>query len=151
MTTPAIPTGFHSVTPNLTVDGGPGAIDFYRRAFGGEVVRRFDAGGKVMYAELRIGDSIITVNDEMPEFDSKAPDPSSPVPISLTIYCEDTDALYAQALEAGATQVREPKDAFFGDRVGTLRDPFGHKWAIATHLRDMTSEELEEAAQQAFA
>jgi PhnB protein len=104
-----------------------------------------------MYAELRIGDSIITVNDEMPEFDSKAPDPSSPVPISLTIYCEDTDALYAQALEAGATQVREPKDAFFGDRVGTLRDPFGHKWAIATHLRDMTSEELEEAMQQAFA
>jgi PhnB protein len=151
MTTPAIPTGFHSVTPNLTVDGGPGAIDFYRRAFGAEVVRRLDAGGKVMYAELRIGDSIITVNDEMPEFDSKAPDPSSPVPISLTIYCEDTDALYAQALEAGATQVREPKDAFFGDRVGTLRDPFGHKWAIATHLRDMTSEELEEAAQQAFA
>jgi PhnB protein len=151
MTTPAIPTGFHSVTPNLTVDGGPGAIDFYRRAFGAEVVRRLDAGGKVMYAELRIGDSIITVNDEMPEFDSKAPDPSSPVPISLTIYCEDTDALYAQALEAGATQVREPKDAFFGDRVGTLHDPFGHKWAIATHLRDMTSEELEEAAQQAFA
>jgi PhnB protein len=151
MTTPAIPTGFHSVTPNLTVDGGPGAIDFYRRAFGAEVVRRLDAGGKVMYAELRIGDSIITVNDEMPEFDSKAPDPSSPVPISLTIYCEDTDALYAQALEAGATQVREPKDAFFGDRVGTLRDPFGHKWAIATHLRDMTSEELEEAMQQAFA
>jgi PhnB protein len=151
MTTPAIPTGFHSVTPNLTVDGGPGAIDFYRRAFGAEVVRRLDAGGKVMYAELRVGDSIITVNDEMPEFDSKAPDPSSPVPISLTIYCEDTDALYAQALEAGATQVREPKDAFFGDRVGTLRDPFGHKWAIATHLRDMTSEELEEAMQQAFA
>jgi PhnB protein len=151
MTTPAIPTGFHSVTPNLTVDGGPAAIDFYRRAFGAEVGRRLDAGGKVMYAELRIGDSIVTVNDELPEFDSKAPDPDHPVSISLTIYCEDTDALYAQALAAGATQVREPSDAFFGDRVGTLRDPFGHKWAIATHLRDMTSEELEQAMQQAFA
>ena len=151
MTAPAIPTGFHSVTPNLTVDGGPAAIDFYRRAFGAEVGRRLDAGDKVMYAELRIGDSIVTVNDEMPEFDSKAPDPDNPVSISLTIYCEDTDALYARALEAGATQVREPSDAFFGDRVGTLRGPFGHKWAIATHLRDMTSEELEQAMQQAFA
>jgi PhnB protein len=149
MTTPAIPTGFHSVTPNLAVACGPEAIDFYRRAFGAEVVRRLDAGGKVMYAELRIGDSLVTVNDEMPEFDSKAPDPGSPVPVSLTIYCEDTDALYAQALEAGATQVREPGDEFFGDRVGTLRDPFGHKWAIATHLRDMTSEELEQAMQKA--
>jgi PhnB protein len=148
MTTPAIPNGFHSLTPNLAVDGGPEAIDFYRRAFGAEVVRRLDAGGKVMYAELRIGDSIVTVNDEMPEFDSKAPDPGSPVPVSLTIYCEDTDALYAQALDAGATQAREPGDEFFGDRVGTLRDPFGHKWAIATHLRDMTSEELEQAMQK---
>lgn len=151
MSTRAIPTGFHSVTPNLAVDGGPEAIDFYRRAFGAEVVRRLDAGGKVMYAELRIGDAIVTVNDEMPEFDSKAPDPDRPVPISLTIYCDDADALYAQALDAGATQVREPKDEFFGDRVGTLRDPFGHKWAIATHLRDMTSEELEQAMQKAFA
>ena len=137
------------MTPNLAVDGGPEAIDFYRRAFGAEVVRRLGAGGKVMYAELRIGDSVVTVNDEMPEFDSKAPDPGSPVSVSLTIYCEDTDALYAQALEAGATQVREPGDEFFGDRVGTLRDPFGHKWAIATHLRDMTSEELEQAMQKA--
>ena len=149
MTAPAIPTGFHSVTPNLAVVGGPEAIDFYRRAFGAEVVRRLDAGDKVMYAELRIGDSIVTLNDEMPEFDSGAPDPSGPVPISLTIYCEDTDALYTRALEAGATHVRAPKDAFFGDRVGTLRDPFGHKWAIATHLRDMTSEELEQAMHKA--
>ena len=151
MTTPAIPTGFHSVTPNLVVDGGPDAIEFYRRAFGAEVLRRLDAGGKVMYAELRIGDAIITVNDAMPQFDSAAPDPGAPVSVSLTIYCEDTDAQHVQAVRAGATSVTEPKDAFFGDRVATVRDPFGHKWAIATHLHDMTSEELERAMQEAFA
>ena len=151
MTTPAIPTGFHSVTPNLVVDGGPEAIEFYRRAFGAEALRRLDAGGKVMYAELRIGDAVITVNDAMPQFDGTAPDPGAPVSVSLTIYCEDADALYAQAVRAGATSVSEPKDAFFGDRVATVRDPFGHKWAIATHLRDITSEELERAMQEAFA
>jgi len=151
MTASAIPSGFHSVTANLAVDGGPEAIDFYRRAFDAEVVRRLDAGGKVLYAELRIGDAIVTVNDEMPEYDSKAPDPGGPVPVSLTIYCENADARYAQAVAAGATAVREPADEFFGDRVGTLRDPFGHKWAIATHLRDMTSEELEQAMREAYA
>ena len=109
MSTRAIPTGFHSVTPNLAVDGGPEAIDFYRRAFGAEVVRRLDAGGKVMYAELRIGDAIVTVNDEMPEFDSKAPDPDRPVPISLTIYCDDGDALYAQASTRARRRCASPR------------------------------------------
>lgn len=151
MPTNAIPTGFHAVTPNLAVDGGPAAIAFYERALGAEVLRRLDAGDKVMYAELRIGDAMITVNDEMPEYDSKAPDPAGPLPVTLTIYCEDADALYAQALQAGATSLTEPSDAFFGDRVATVRDPFGHKWAIATRLRDMTSTELEQAMQEAFA
>jgi PhnB protein len=143
MTTPPIPEGFHSVTPALAVRGGAEAIDFYVRAFGAEVLRRLDMGGKVMYCELRIGDSPITVNDEMPEWDAKAPDPDGPVPVSLVLYCPDVDAVYARAVDAGATAVREPRDEVFGDRVGTLRDPFGHKWGIATHLEDLTSEELE--------
>jgi len=104
MPTNAIPTGFHAVTPNLAVDGGPAAIAFYERAFGAEVLRRLDAGDKVMYAELRIGDSVITLNDALPQFDSRAPDPDVPVSVSLTIYCEDADALYAQAVAAGATR-----------------------------------------------
>ena len=151
MPTNAIPTGFHTVTANLTVDGGPAAIAFYERGLDAEVLRRLDAGDKVMYAELRIGDSVITLNDALPQFDSRAPDPDAPVSVSLTIYCEDADALYARAMEAGATSLGEPSDAFFGDRVATVRDPFGHKWAIATHLRDMTSAELERAMQEAFA
>jgi PhnB protein len=115
------------------------------------VVRRLDAGGKVMYAELRIGDSLFTVNDEMPEYDQKAPDPDGPLPLTITVYCDDADALWAQAVQAGARPVREVDEEFFGDRVGTIRDPFGHKWAISTHLRDMTSEELEAAMKAAYA
>jgi PhnB protein len=142
MTTSAIPTGFHSVTPNLVVDRGADAISFYAGAFGAEELRRLDAAGKVLCAELRIGDAVITVNDEMPEHGNAAPDRDGSLPVSLTLYCEDADALFGRAVDAGATAVQAPADAFFGDRVGTLRDPFGHKWAIATHLRDMTSEEL---------
>jgi PhnB protein len=141
----------NSVIANLSVDGGAEAIDFYRRALDAEVVRRLDAGGKVMYAELRIGDSLFTVNDEMPEYDQKAPDPDGPLPLTITVYCDDADALWAQAVQAGARPVREVDEEFFGDRVGTIRDPFGHKWAISTHLRDMTSEELEAAMKAAYA
>jgi len=147
------PARLHSITPYLATNDPAAAIDWYTEVFGarllGDPIVMPD--GTIGHAELRIGDSVITLNDALPQFDSRAPDPDVPVSVSLTIYCEDADALYAQAVAAGATSVGEPSDAFFGDRVATVRDPFGHKWAIATHLRDMTSAELEQAMQEAFA
>jgi PhnB protein len=142
MTKP-IPEGYHSVTPLLAVDGGAEALDFYERAFGAEVRGRLEAGGKIMHAELRIGDSIVTLADEMPEYGNKAPEADAPVPVSLLIYCEDADALFARAVEAGATPVNPPSDQFHGDRAGSLRDPFGHRWMIATHTEDVAWDEMQ--------
>ncbi len=142
MTQP-IPDGFHSVTPALVVDGGVDALDFYQRAFGAEVGLRLEAGGKIMHSELRIGDSVVTLSDEMPEYGMKAPDPDAPVPASLLIYCEDADALHARAVKAGATEINPVSDQFHGDRAGSVRCPFGHRWAIATHTEDMSGEEMQ--------
>jgi PhnB protein len=142
MTKP-IPDGFHSVTPNLVVDGGLDALDFYTRAFGAEVGRKLAAGDKLMYAEMRIGDSLVTVCDAMPEYGMEAPDRDAGVPLSLMIYTEDADALHARAVEAGATSINEVTDQFHGDRAGSVRDPFGHRWAIATHTEDMSGEEMQ--------
>jgi PhnB protein len=138
-----IPDGFHTVTPSIAVDGGARALEFYERAFGAEVVRRLDAGDKLMYAEIRIGDSLVSVSDEMPDFGFRAPDPDAPVPSSLLIYTEDADALHARAVEAGATEINPVSDQFHGDRAGSVRDPFGHRWAIATHTEDMSTEEMQ--------
>jgi PhnB protein len=142
MTSP-IPEGFRSITPSLVVHDGAAAIDFYRRAFDAELLRRLDAGDNVMYAEVRIGDSIVTLNDEMPEYGFRAPDSDGPVSASLLIYCEDADALHAHAVDAGATVINPVSDQFHGDRAGSVRDPFGHRWAIATHTEDMSEEEMQ--------
>ena len=142
MTKP-IPDGYHSLTANLAVDGGARALDFYTRAFGAEVVRRIDAGGLVVHSELRIGDSLFTVTDAMPEYGIGAPDPGGPVPASMLIYCDDVDTLFARAIAAGATEVTPVGDSFHGDRVGSLRDPFGHRWTIGTHTEDMSQAEMQ--------
>ena len=142
MTKP-IPDGFRSVTPNLVVDGGLDALDFYARAFGAEFGRKLTAGDKLMYAEMRIGDSLVMVCDAMPEYGLQAPDSDAGVPVSLMIYTEDADALHARAVEAGATSINEVSDQFHGDRAGSVRDPFGHRWAIATHTEDMSGEEMQ--------
>jgi PhnB protein len=142
MATP-IPAGYHSLTANLAVAGAAEAIDFYGRAFGAEVVRRLDAGDLVMHAELRIGDTLFGLSDEMPQYGLKAPDPDAPVPVALLIYCADADALHARAVAAGATVVSEVSDQFHGDRAGSVRCPFGHRWMIATHVDDVSDEEMQ--------
>jgi PhnB protein len=150
MTQP-IPEGYRTITPGLVVDNGTAAIAFYERAFGAELVRRLELGGKIMFAELRIGDSLVTVNDEMPDHGMKAPDREAPVPVSLLIYCADADAVHAQAVKAGATQINPVSDQFHGDRAGSVRDPYGHRWWIATHTEDMTEAEMQRRMETAMA
>jgi PhnB protein len=138
-----IPAGHRSLTPNVVVDGGARALDFYARAFGAEVLVSFEALGKVMHAEVRIGDSIFSLSDELLEFGTQAPAPDAPASMSLTIYCEDADALHARAVDAGATPVTPVADQFHGDHMGTLRDPFGHRWIVATHIEDVAPDEVQ--------
>jgi PhnB protein len=150
MTNP-IPDPYRSLTPSLVVDGGVEAIDFYRRAFGAEVVRKLEMGGKIMHAELRVGDSLFTLNDAMPDFGFVAPGPEGNQHTSILIYTEDVDALHARAVEAGAETINPPSDQFHGDRAGSVRDPYGHRWALATHIEDMTEEEMQQRMEEAMA
>jgi PhnB protein len=138
-----IPEGFSTATPNLVVDGGAEAIDFYERAFGAEVVARLEAGGMLVHAALRIGDSMVTLCDAMPDHGFVAPDREAPVTQFITLYVEDADALFARALEAGATEINPVTDHIHGDRAGSVRDPFGHRWAVATHIEDISEEEMQ--------
>ena len=136
-----IPEGFHTVTPHLVTAGAAGAIAFYMKAFGAEELRRIDGpGGKVMHAEIRIGDSVVMLCDEFPEFGALAPKGGSPVTIHL--FVKDVDAVYHQAVAAGATATMPPADAMWGDRYGKLIDPFGHSWSLATHKEDVTPAEI---------
>jgi PhnB protein len=138
-----IPEGFSTATPNLVVDKGADAIDFYERAFGAEVVARLEAGGMLVHAALRIGDSMITLCDAMPDHGFVAPDREAPVTQFITLYVDDADALHARALAAGATQVKPVSDHIHGDRAGSVRDPFGHRWAVATHVEDISEAEMQ--------
>jgi PhnB protein len=151
MTVKPVPEGFHTITPVLTVKGGLAALDFYERAFGAEVRLKLVMGEKLMHSELKIGDSIFSVSDAFPEFGSVAPDPGEPVPLALLLYTEDVDALYDRAIAAGATEVNRPDDQFHGDRAGSLRDPFGHRWMLATHIEDLSEEELQRRTEAAMA
>jgi uncharacterized glyoxalase superfamily protein PhnB len=138
-----IPDGYHSLTPYLAVADGPKAIDFYQRAFGAEVVSRQDLpDGKVAHAELRFGDSMVQLSDQMPEIGLRAP-AGDWVHSSLVHYVPDVDTVFTRALEAGARQV-EPVSTFVtGDRYGTLIDPSGHRWAVMTKVEDVSKEEAE--------
>jgi PhnB protein len=138
-----IPEGFSTATPNLVVDRGAEAIDFYERAFGAEVQARLEAGGMLVHAALRIGDSMVTLCDAMPTHGFVAPDRDAPVTQFITLYVEDADALHARAIEAGATEINPVADHVHGDRAGSVRDPFGHRWAVATHIADVAPEEIE--------
>jgi PhnB protein len=145
----AIPDGYHSLTPHLFVDGAERALAFYERGFGAEVLRRLELGGRIMFAEVRVGDSLFTLADPIPEL-GHAPDQAALVSSWITIYTEDVDALYRRAVDAGATAINEPADQFHGDRAGSLRDPFGHRWALATHTEDMSQEEMQRRMEEAF-
>jgi PhnB protein len=144
-----IPEGFHTITPTLICDGAAAAIDFYVRAFGAvELDRAAGPDGKIMHAMIQIGDSRIMLGDEFPEMGCRAPRTIGGTPVSLHLYVEDADAFYERAIAAGATATMPICDAFWGDRYGRLLDPFGHDWAIATHVRDVSEEEIAKAAQE---
>jgi PhnB protein len=145
-----IPDGYHSVTPYLCVSGAGQALDFYRKAFGAtELFRMEDPGGKIGHAEIEIGGSRIMLADEHPELGFRGPQAFGGTPVSIHLYVADVDAMFDQALGAGAKSLRPVADQFYGDRLGALEDPFGHIWHIATHTEDLTPEEIGERAAKA--
>lgn len=142
-----IPDGYHTLTPYLTVKGASEAIAFYTRAFGAEELFRMALpDGRIGHAEIRIGNSPIMLADEFPEMGNKSPGTLGGSPISLLIYVEDSDAIFARAVAAGATVLRPMADQFYGDRSGMVKDPFGHTWSISTHREDVSPDELERRA-----
>jgi uncharacterized glyoxalase superfamily protein PhnB len=148
----AIPEGYHSITPFMTVRDAARAIEFYKQAFGAVekgVMKGPD--GKVMHAELRIGDSIVMLTDEFPEFGSLSPQTSGGAGMGLHIYVEDVDSAFERAVKAGAKVEMPVSDMFWGDRYGKLSDPFGHKWSIATHTADLSSQQIEKAQEEFMA
>ena len=147
----AIPKGYHTVTPSLIIDGAAKAIDFYKKALGAEELSRF-AGpdGRIMHAEIRIGDSTLMLGDEMPEQGMKGPKARGGASVSFYIYKEDVDAAWKRAIDAGGTPVMPLADQFWGDRGGCLEDPFGHQWWLAKHVEDLTPEELRRKAESFF-
>ena len=142
-----IPKGFHSVTPYLTVNDGPRAIDFYKRAFGAEEVFRMDGPeGKIGHAELKIGDSRIMLSDEMPQGCCRSPHALGGTAVNLFLYVKDVDKVFNEAVAAGAQVAMPVGDMFWGDRFGQVTDPFGHSWSLATHKEDVQPEELRRRA-----
>jgi PhnB protein len=137
-----IPDGYHSITPYLIINGAAKALDFYTRAFGAEELFRMPMpDGRVGHAEMRIGDSIFMLADEFPERGVRGPQGTPPV--QLMIYCEDVDALWKRAVAAGGRELRPLRNEFYGDRSGTLTDPFGHQWTVATHVEDVPADEMQ--------
>lgn len=139
-----IPDGYHTVTPYLITHDSAAAIEFYKEAFGAtEKMRLSGPEGKVMHAEIIIGDSHVMLADEFPDMDIRGPKTLGGTPASLLIYVENVDEVFAKALAAGAVEKRPLCDQFYGDRSGVVEDPFGHQWSIATHIEDLTQEELD--------
>jgi PhnB protein len=138
-----IPKGYHSATPYLLVRGAAEAIEFYKNAFGAVEIMRMPApGGKIGHAEIKIGDSHIMLADENPEMGYIGPQQLGGTPVSILIYVEDVDRTFTEALAGGATQQRPLENKFYGDRMGTLIDPFGHQWHVATHVEDVSEDEM---------
>lgn len=144
-----IPAGYHTITPSIVVRNAAQAIEFYKRALGAEEVTRMEGpNGSIMHAEIRIGDSIVMLGEESEQWGTRSPLSTNGNPSSLHIYVADADAAFERAIEAGAT-VRYPlEDTFWGDRYGKVRDPFGHEWGIATHVKDLSEAEVMQAAQE---
>ena len=142
-----IPDGYPQVSPYLVVDGAAAAIDFYSQVLGAkERMRMGGPDGKVGHAELQIGDSLVMLADEFPEMGAVGPKTVGGTPVSIGVYVNDVDAVYAKAIEKGATATRPVEDRFYGDRSGEFVDPFGHKWSVSTHVEDVEPEEMERRA-----
>jgi len=151
MATKAIPDGYHSATPYLIVKGAANAIDYYKRAFGAtELFRMADEKGTIGHAEIRIGDSVIMLADETPGAVCHTPRSLGGTSVGMMIYVNDVDSVFKRAVEAGGKSLRPLTNQFYGDRSGTLEDPYGHIWTVATHVEDVPPEELKRRAQQAM-
>jgi PhnB protein len=147
-----IPEGYRTISPYLCVDDATRAIEFYEQAFGAKERGRMQSpDGKIAHAELEIGDSVVMLSDAFPQFATKAPTELGGTSASIMMYAEDVDAVVKQALDAGATIEREVEDQFWGDRFGAVTDPFGHVWSIATHVEDVSPEEMAKRAEEAMA
>jgi PhnB protein len=139
-----IPDGYYTATPYLIVKGAARALDFYKQAFGAQELMRFPMpDGKVGHAEIKIGNSPIMLADEFPEMGHKSPESLGGSPVSIMLYVPDVDKTFAQALKAGGKELQPLKDQFYGDRSGTLTDPFGHVWTVSTHKEDVSPEEMD--------
>jgi len=151
MTVKAIPEGFHSVTPYLSIEGATGALEFYKRAFNAtEMFRLPTPTGEIGHADIIIGDSHIMLSDPCEESPIPSPQVLGGSSVGLHVYVEDVDAIFAQAVNAGAKEVKPVEDQFYGDRTGTLEDPFGHIWFLATHKEELTPEEINKRAETLF-
>ncbi len=147
--TAGIPEGMHTVTPHLICAGAAEAIEFYKKAFDAvELSRMLSPEGNVMHASIRIGDSIIMLNDELPQWGTFGPKSLKGSPVTIHLYVENADAVFAQAVKAGAKSTMPLEDMFWGDRYGKVEDPFGHQWSIGTHVRDVTPGEMQKAIEQ---
>jgi PhnB protein len=139
------------VTPYLCVDGAAAGIDFYVAVLGAtERMRMASTDGKIHHAELQVGNSVVMVADEFPELGFRGPKSLGGTPVHLYVYVEDVDAVFAEALARGATEVNAVKDEFYGDRVGQFEDPYGHRWHVATHVEDIPPEEMQKRAREAM-
>lgn len=139
-----IPEGYHSITPYLIVDGGARALEFYAKAFGArEKLRIPGPGGSIAHAEMLLGDSMFMLADESPASDARSPKSVGGTPVTLMVYVEDVDRVFARAVEAGAKVQRPLANQFYGDRTGGGVDPFGHKWYLAQHVEDVSPEEMD--------
>lgn len=146
-----VPEGMHTITPHLTCAGAAEAIEFYKKAFNAvEGGRMPGPDGRLMHAQLMIGDSHIMLVDEFPEWGGKGPKMLGGTPVAIHMYVTDADAIFKQAVAAGATVKMEMADMFWGDRYGAVIDPYGHQWSIATHIKDMSPEEMAKAGKEAM-
>jgi uncharacterized glyoxalase superfamily protein PhnB len=146
------PEGTHTLTPHLTVQGAARAMEFYKQAFGAvEIARMADPSGVVMHAEMQIGDSRFYLNDEFPDMGARGPKSIGGTAVTLHLYVPDCDALYKQALAAGATAKRPVADMFWGDRYGQVEDPYGHMWSVVTHKETLSEAEVWERMKQSMA
>jgi len=144
-----VPEGYHTLTPYLAVDDAKAAIDFYQRAFGAkERVRMHGPDGMIAHAELEIGDSKVMLADPFPQASTRPPKELGGTSVGVFVYVENVDEVFQQAVDAGATAPMEPDDQFWGDRFGSVTDPFGHSWQISTHVEDVPPEEMEKRSKE---
>ena len=143
MAVKSVPDGYHTDTPYLIINGAAQALEFYKRAFGAaETVRMPDPKGRIAHAEMKIGDSMIMLADEHHEMGHRGPRTLGGTSVSILLYVPDVDTVFDRAIKAGAKSQRPVADQFYGDRMGTLEDPFGHVWTIGTHIEDVSAEEM---------